>query len=173
MALEATFTSMLVRLQRLSDRLQEVRMTVVEDKPRKCESALVDNLEGSVLDTEGLLKEVIHSAREAVGATGSPVDLERGRQALAVCQMRFHLIQRQFWLDLCSYRRLRDLETLASQRGGEWARWAESTKQGIERCRQPLDEASEALVACWQELAERQSWINVSVQSTDTGRRIE
>ena len=64
MALEATFRSMLVRLQRLNDDLLVLRLTL-GDKPPGSESALVDQLENTVLDMTGLLQEALDSSREA------------------------------------------------------------------------------------------------------------
>lgn len=171
MALEATFRSMLVRLQRLNDDLLVLRLTL-GDKPPGSESALVDQLENTVLDMTGLLQEALESSREALSATGRPVDLDRAWRALTACQDCFQRIAHQFSADLISYEKLKDLATLGSQRGGEWFPWANSTKAGIEQCRHPLEEVSKALVGCWQELAERPGMMSVSVQATNIGQQI-
>ena len=171
MALESTFRAMLVQLQRLNDDLHVLRLTL-GDRPPRSESALVDQLENTVLDMAGLLQEAMQSAREALGATGRPVDLDRAWRALTACQDYFHRIAHQFSADLVSYEKLKDLATLGSQRGGEWFPWANSTKAGIEQCRHPLEEVSKALAACWQELAERPGMLSVSVQATNIGQQI-
>jgi hypothetical protein len=148
-----------------------LRLTVVEDRPRKGDAALVDQLEDTILDLMGFLDESLKAARVAQKAVGHPLDLDGARRALATCQERFHRIEQQFSADLVSYEKLKDLASLGA-RGGEWPPWANSVKQGIEQCRQPLDGASKALAACWQEIAERVGMTSISVQATNIGQKI-
>ena len=70
------------------------------------------------------------------------------------------------------YEKLKDLATLGSERRGEWLPWSNSVKEGIEQCREPLDGVSNALAACWQEIAERVGMTSVTVQSTNIGQKI-
>jgi hypothetical protein len=170
-ALEATFRGLLIRLQRAGDGLQVLRLTL-GDKPLKSEAALVDHLENGVLDIMGLLQEAIQSACEALNAVGYPVDLDRARRALIECQNCFHRLEHQFSTDLVSYEKLKDLEMLGNQRRGEWFLWAKSTKDGITGCCHPLTEVSQALVACWQELAEHLGTVSISVQASSIGQQI-
>jgi hypothetical protein len=133
---------------------------------------LVDHLEDTILDMMGLLDEATKAVRSAQKAVRSVTDLNGARRALAVCQERFHRIERQFADELVSYEKLKDLASLGTERRGEWLPWANSVKQGIEECRQPLDGVSEALAACWQEIAERVGMTSVSVQATNIGQKI-
>jgi hypothetical protein len=45
-------------------------------------------------------------------------------------------------------------------------------KQGVEHCRQPLEDAGKALAECWQELAERVGMTSVSVRTKNIGQKI-
>jgi hypothetical protein len=171
MALETTFRALFHTLGRLHDTLVALRLTVAEDKPLQGEAALVDQLEDTVLDVMGSLDECIEAARVAQNAVRHPADLGQACLVLTTCQDRFHRIEQQFATDLVSYERLKDLVSLGT-RPGEWHSWAGSVKQGIEQCRQPLDEASKALAACWQEIAERVGTTSVSVQATNIGQNI-
>jgi len=170
MALEATFRELSVSLHQLDDSLNGLHLTVM-DKPNE-ESALVDGLENSVLDLIGTLSDARKSASRARRAVGHPPDLDRARRALTVCQERFHRMEQQFATDLVSYEKLRELVRLGRVRRREWLAWANSTKQGIEQCREPLARSSKALAACWQELAERLGTLSISVKTHNVGQQI-
>lgn len=172
MALEATFRLLHSELRKLHDMLLALRLTVAEDKPLSGEAALVDYFEDTILDLMGLLNESLKGARAAQRAVGADQDLRSAGRALNVCQDRLQRIERQFSADLMSYEKLKDLAGLGSERRGEWIPWATSVRQGIEQCRQPLDRATKAMAACWQEIAERVGMTSVSVQTTNIGQKI-
>lgn len=168
MALEATFRGLSVCLHHLYDALNELQVTL-GDKPTD-ESALADGFETAVLDMMGILHEGRRSALNARKAVGHPLDTDRARRALTVCQQRFHQIERQFASDLVSYEKLKELARLGNERRG-WLPWSNTVKLGIEQCRQPLSETSAALADCWQELAERLGMLSISVQATSVGQQ--
>lgn len=171
MALESTFRSLFIQVEKLSDMLNAVLLTV-GDKPPQRGAALADALENSLLDLLGHLQESRTEAQKAQKAVGHPMDLDRARRALAKCQEHFHHVQQQFSSELVSYEKLKDLAGLGSTRGGEWIHWANSMKHGIEECRGPMEEAAQAVTACWQELAERVGTTNISVSATNIGQKI-
>ncbi len=159
-------------LHRLHDALNALHLTV-EDKPQHDDTALTDDLADKSLEMIGVLHEARRAAVNARRAVGHPPpDLDRARRALTLCQERFHRIEQQFSANLVSYEKLRELARLGSERGREWRSWAVSTKEGIEQCRQPLEQTSKALAACWQELAERLGTMSISVQATNVGQQI-
>ncbi len=170
MALEATFRELSVCLHHLHDALNEVQVTL-GDKPSDDELALADGVETAVLDLMGTLHETRRAALDARKAVGHPPDLDRARRELALCQERFHRIEQQFASELVSYEMLRELARLGAERRA-WLPWASAVKQGIEQCRQPLEQTSTALASCWQELAERLGTMNISVQATNVGQQI-
>jgi hypothetical protein len=172
MAIEATFRELSGQLRKVQDTLVALRLTVVEDKPVRGDAALVDRFEDTILDLMGLLDESMKRSRAAQKAIESTTDLNRARRALTECQDRFHKIEQQFSSELICYEKLKDLAGLGNTRRGEWIPWASSVRQGIEQCREPLDAASVAMAACWQEIAERAGATSVSVQTTNIGQKI-
>jgi len=162
-ALEPTFRGLSFCLHQLHDAMNELHVTL-GDKPPDDESAMADGLESAVLDLMGTLHEARGAALKARRALGHPPDLDRARRALTLCQERFHSFEKQFASDLVSYEKLKELARLGSERRA-WLFWANAVKQGIEQCRQPLEQTSKALAACWQELAERLGMVSLSVRT--------
>jgi hypothetical protein len=169
MALEATFRTLSVQFRGLCDILNAVLLTV-GDKPPDRGAALADELENTVLDMLGLAEDARSAAREAEKSVGPPKNTDRARRALAKCQDRFHRLEQKFSNRLVSYEKLKDLASLGRERGNEWKHWAASMKDAIEQVRQPIEESSKALAACWQELVEHSGTTSISV--TNTGQRI-
>jgi hypothetical protein len=173
MGLEKTFREFSTRLRKLGDRIDELRLAVVVDTPpAKNDAVIVDNLEYAVEDMRGWLQETLRGARTAERAVGHPVDLEKARHALGICQERFRRIEQVYSSNLVSYERMKDLTSFGSERRGEWPSWVTSVKQGIEYCRQPLDDVRNQLAECWQEIAERVGMTSVSVRTTNIGQKV-
>lgn len=170
MALETTFRQLTLALHKLHDALSALQVTV-GDKPPNDEVALADGLENTVLDMMGTLHEIRKVALKAQKAVTHPTDLDSARHDLTLCQERFHCIEQQFASDLVSYANLNQLARLAKERR-PWIPWTKAFSQGIEQCRGPFDEASTALAACWQELAERLGNMNISMKATNIGQQI-
>jgi hypothetical protein len=169
-ALESIFRDLSVCLHHVHDALNALQITL-GDKPPDDESALADGVEAAVLDLMGTLHEAQKAALEARKAVGHPLDLDRARRALTLCQERFHRIEQQFASDLVSYEKLKELARLGNARRA-WLPWSSTVKQGIEQCQPPLELTSTALAACWQELAERLGTVNISMQATNVGQQI-
>jgi len=163
MALEATFRYLSISLDMLHEALNTLHVTL-GDKPPDQDLALVDGLENVLLDTLGELHEARKAALNARRTVGPQPDLDRARRALTSCQQRFHRIGQHFSLNLISYEKLKELVRLG-EKGKEWRSWADSTRQGIEQCRTPMEQTSQALAGCWQELAERLGTVNLSVHT--------
>ncbi|MGZ4853886.1 MAG: hypothetical protein ACXVKH_01600, partial [Candidatus Angelobacter sp.] len=109
MALEKTFREFSIQLRRLGDRLQELRVTVVEDKPSKNDAVIVDNFEYAVEDLLGWLNETLEAARKAECAVEQGMDLNEARRALTKCQEQFHRLEQDFNANLLSYEKVKDL----------------------------------------------------------------
>lgn len=170
MALEATFRKLTVALHKLHDALNTLQLTM-GDTPAGDESALADGFENAVLDMTGTLEETRKSALEARKSVSYPCDLERARRALTRCHERFHRVEQQFASGLASYEKLTELARLGHERRS-WGPWARTVKLGIEQCREPLEQTSQALTACWGELAERLGMVNISMNSTHVTQQI-
>jgi len=65
MGLEKTFREFSTALLRLDDRLRELRVTVVEDRPSRNDGVVPDNLELAVEDLLGWLQEASAAAATA------------------------------------------------------------------------------------------------------------
>jgi hypothetical protein len=172
MPLEKTFREFSTGIRRLRDRMEELRVTVVEDKPTRNDAAVVDGFEYAVEDVWGWLNETLEAAKIAERAVGHPVDIEKARHALSTCQERFHRMEHAFTENLLSYERVKDLTSFGTERRGEWPAWVISVKQGIDHCRLPLQDTGKALAECWQEIAERNVTTSISVNATNVGQKI-
>lgn len=172
MALEKTFREFSTQLRKLHDRVQELRVSVVEDKPRSNDAVIVDRFEYAVEDLAGTLDEIMLAAREAQQAVGYPLDIEQARRALTRCQDQFQKLEQEFNTNLISYDRIKDLTSFGAERRGEWPSWVTSVKQGIEQCRQPMLDANKALAECWQEIAEKSGATSISVRTSNVGQKI-
>jgi hypothetical protein len=172
MVLEATFADLSAHLQALRDSLKTLRTTAVEDRPLQGDAVLVDVFGDAADDLSGWLEEAIDAAETGRQAVGGPVDLDRARRSLAVCQERFNRLTDRFTSDLVRYERIAELVRLGRERGGEWRAWSRSVKEALDDCRQPIYDATQGLFQCWQELAERAGMTSVSVQTTTIGQQI-
>lgn len=169
MALEATFRTLSTQIRKLRDTLNAVLLTV-GDRPPEPGAALADELENIVLDLMGSLEQARSAARSAGKAVGPGKDLDRARRALAKCQDLFHRVEQSYASELVSYEKVRSLTSLGCSRGGEWKHWAGSMKDAIEQARQPIDESSRALAACWHELAEHSGNTSISIRTQNLGQ---
>jgi hypothetical protein len=170
MALEATFRHLSAALHKVDDAFSALLITV-GDTPPNDQTALADALENTVLDIMGTVHETLTSVLQAQKAVEHPKDLESARHALALCQKGFHGMEQQFASDLVSFEKLKELARLGHERRG-WLPWANSIRQGIEQCRQPLEEMSMAVASCWQELAECGGSVSISIKATNVGQQI-
>jgi len=163
MALEKTFRQLSLSLHKLEDALNALHATS-GDTPNDV-SVLADRLAETVSDMQGTLYGTRRAAVQARKAVDSPIDLDRARRALTRCQERFHRVEQLFASELASYEKLTDLARLGNERRA-WQPWVDMVRVGIEQCREPIEQASRAIAACWGELAERLGMLNISVQAT-------
>jgi hypothetical protein len=163
-ALEATFRELSVCLHHLHDALNALQVTL-GDKPPDDESALADGVETVVLDVMGILHEARKAALDTRKAVSHPLDMDRARRALTICQERFHRIEQQFASDLVSYEKMKELARLGNSRRA-WLAWSGTVKLGIEQCQPSLEQTSVALAGCWQELVEHSGTTSISVKNT-------
>jgi hypothetical protein len=168
MGLEKTFRELTMSLHRLSDRLQELQLTVVEDRPAKNDASLVDGFAYAVDDAIGWLREMQKSAKTAQLSVAYPRDLDQARRELVNCQEQFKRIERVFSQKLVSWERMSELSEFANERRGEWRSWVFTVQRGVEHCRQPIEETSTALASCWEEIAERVGMTSVTMQTNIT-----
>jgi hypothetical protein len=170
MAVEVTFQDLCMCLRHVQEHLTSVYTTITEDRPLDRDSVLVDVFGDRVTDLLGLLEETLAAADDAHAAVADGIDLQRVRRALGVCQDRFNNLAHHYATDLVAYTPLAQLMRFGREHDRECRAWATSVKQGLESCRQPIYEAHQALVRCWQEIAERAGMAALSAQATAVGR---
>jgi hypothetical protein len=165
MALEKTFLGLTLALRRLNDRVSELRLTVVEDRPQKNDASLIDSFEYAVEDMIGWVRDMLISAQAARQSVAHPLDLDRSRRELSACQENFKRVERVFSQNLVSWERMNDLTVFGNERRGEWRPWVLTVQRGVQHCRQPLEEVSAAIAACWEEIAERVGMTSITMQT--------
>jgi hypothetical protein len=155
MPIEKTFRQLNDQLCKLRDLLSGMQLTIREDAPKEGAVVLVDKYGDAVDDLLGWLEEALAAAAKAQQAIRSANHLEFARKQLITVHELFQKVQRRFQSDLVSYEQLKDLTRFGRSRRGEWATWTRAVKEGLERCRVPLEDTTACLVDCWQEIAER------------------
>lgn len=171
MTLTTAFKTLERQLHTLREDLIGLRTNIIEDKPVGEEVVFVSRLGDAVDDLLGWLEEILLATGQGQQAVEPGPNLNYAWRALIICQEQFnHLVYRFF--DLISYDHLAPLMHFGRQHNGEWRAWANSVKEGLDRCQQPIYDVNQALFHCWQELAERAGLTAVSVQTTNIGQQI-
>ena len=165
MSADTSLASLNARLARLRDALEALGTTVDEDRPRSGEVAAVAYFADAVLAVRGALEEAQAALGHPEHAPGEP----EPRLALAGCHRQFHAYSRRFAADLASHDRLDDLARVA--KGGRgWGDWVGVVRQELEQCALLANEVDDALLDCWQGLAERAA--AVAIHNTVIGSQI-
>jgi hypothetical protein len=180
--LEGAFDTLCTQLEQLRDVLRVARLTVSSGEGQAGSVLLVDQLAETVEELRGWGQEALTSALEARDAARHPVDVNGARQGLTRTQHRVNLLSQRFSAELASFHRIAELKRLGRGRtevdrlgpelAAQWRAWSRATQDSIVCCQQPLFEINEALLACWQEMAERAGMNSVSVQTTSVGQQI-
>jgi hypothetical protein len=169
MLIETTFQVAVERCGTVCERVSELRMTVVEDRPLKDVVKLIDHVGDTVEDLLCSAEEMREAASEAQSAVKHPIDAEQTRRALTACHTKFNHCAICFFSDLANYETVDEVISLGRARGGEWQVWANLVKETLKQCQQTLFAVNEALLECWQALAERAGMQSVTVQNTNVG----
>ena len=127
MSLERSFAELAMCLQKLPDVLSAVRLTIIEDRPRR-KSAVADAVESRIKDALGHAHDALEYADVASNTVAEPLDFNRVQQSLSKSQKAFHGLERCYFSGLVSCEKLAELESFASRAGPEWQVWARSAK---------------------------------------------
>ena len=168
MTLRKTFAALAVQLNEMLRVVSELQR-FIRDEPVDG-SALAQRFEYAADDMHGWAEEAL-AALDPVAPAGLPSDVEPARAALVSShQLTLELTQR---LDgLLTYENVRELIGFGQERGDAWLKWAKNVHIRMKRCRPPLVAVHQALLECWQELAERAALQSVSVQATNIGQQV-
>ena len=168
MALTAVFTDLCDQCAALGKALADARWAVTEGKPAEGDPYLVGRLGDAIVALIGEVKQVEAAADAGRRATEYPADVERARHALLECQRRFDAAAARITSDLLCYECIRDVVS-ARKVGPPWKRWSSDVRKALGLCQPPSDAVRTALLACWQELAERAAG-GVTVRATNIGQ---
>jgi hypothetical protein len=172
MTIEATFNSLLGHHRTLREALQNLRLTIVEDRPRGDSVVILERMSDAIDDLNGWLEESHAAVGRGAKAVSYPIDGPRAIAGLSDASARFEQLHDQFFFGLAGYRQMTDLAGLCQSRGREWRAWSDGVKEAIDQTSLAIREIQRALLSSWQELAERMSASSVSVQTTNIGQQI-
>lgn len=172
MGVENEFRELSAAFGDLRDRFQALQIMVLEDKPLKGATLLVDQLGYTILDVRGLIEESYAALSEADSAArfASAREGTGWRQAnakLADCHERFLEADRRYRTELVSYDRISDLTSFGREKRGEWLPWATGVRETAEACHHPIDRVGLGLLRCWSGLAGRSTPNLVAVRAAD------
>jgi hypothetical protein len=170
--IEASFQVVVERCGYVCERVSELRMTVIEDRPLRDVVKLVDHIGDTVEDLLGGAEEMREAAAAAQRAVVHPMDHEEALRSLTACHKKYNGCAIRFFSELVSYETVDEVISLGSARGGEWQAWANLVKETLKQCQKTLFDVNEALLECWQAVAERAGMQAVTVQTTSIGQQI-
>ena len=142
------------RQDALAASLEELRVTLAEDRPLARDLALADRRTDAVEDLGGVCEQARRAGEEARRAADRPVDLPRLGRALVVCHECQQSMTERLWRDIGAFDRVRELSRAARERGGEWLLWATTVEAALRACVPALNQAGEALLGCWRGFCE-------------------
>ena len=169
--LEREFRELCRRLEDMSSLVGDLSVCIRVDRPARGDVVLVDTLGDRVDDLRALLAEASGSAAAGYREAVHPIDAGGARLALALCQERFNAVAQKFASELAAYEVVSDLARAGHERGGEWPGWVSSVRDALAQCQPLINEVNRALLACWEDLAERADTGPHYVQSTTISNR--
>ncbi len=120
----------------------------------------------------GALDDLVQELRGWTVEARAGLDASLGRpvagappayRVLIACQRLAVLVAERFNNHLAAPDALTMLGELSRDNDDGWRSWAFGVRDAIDRCRGPLHVLNGALLQCWQELAERGEWPNLTV----------
>ncbi len=172
MTLEATFQNLCSGIAEWSQYVQDLRVTIVEDKPLGGDRALIDQLGDATYDVRGHLEEALEFADEARRAVEmNSINSDLARRRLASCNERINNAMKNY-LDLISYERVGELVEMGAEFGREGQAWVGSVKSALDQCRQMMHKVNQLILQSWLELTDRMAISPVAVHATNIGQQI-
>lgn len=165
--LQASLGELGAHLSDLHEVLNQLHLTLVEDRPS--DIALADGMDAVVDDIQGWISECERALREAPATPRTDGDLEDVVEALSECRYSTSNILRQFTQEIGSRQRIDHVTAVGRERGGEWTGWAVEVKRAVDLGDAALRELVDALLGCYQEIAERIGATSVSARATALG----
>jgi hypothetical protein len=169
MTLEAVCKDLAKQFQALHDQLvQDLLWTATETKPEDEHSLATRYIDG-ITDLVAEVKDAL-SICQALSV--APPNLAQASHGLMACQDQYNKIARRLSGDFLSYQAVAKLRRFGRERGGAWSDWAGQIRKALNRCCRPMDNLSQAIFHCWQEIADRIGMATISVQTHTIGQQI-
>jgi hypothetical protein len=172
MGLETTFGGLVAAVSELTARLEQLRLSVVEDVPVPGELALADRMADMLDEMIGWAVECTRGAGEGMVASGHPPRMPAIAVALGTCQDAYLKLAAGYFESLDDRSLLDDLAAVGRERGGPWPAWARSVDDDIRSLESFLRDVVAALFACGLEVAEQVSANSVTMSSVNIGQQI-
>jgi len=155
MTLSTDLQSLWERLHEFRDGVLPLRLLVTEDHPVGVPPQPVQALADGLDEAFGLLAEAIEALSVAMQANAEPRERERAIRMLGLCNDRLIKLDHRWNDEVSSYYQLTQLVTAAQERGRRWRAWTATVLDGVAGWTGLRCEVHLALLACWQDLAER------------------
>lgn len=155
MTLAASFSELETTLGHLESVFDNLLWAVVQAAPEADQGhALVDHYEAIAADLIGTVKEARIAVKEGRKRPRARKNLSLRREALVTCQTSYNAMTDRFYNGAIAFEWLEGLDSLASERGGEWAEWALGVHDALRQCPPALHEMGQALFRSWMLLVE-------------------
>ncbi len=129
---------------------------------------LVGMIEDRVTETTARTEELRAAARNGLQSEAS---LAAAARRLADVQSKLQELLLFSAAELCGHERVDELRMFGSEHGDAWEGWVENGIIEIDRFQESLLNTFQAILPCWQELAERLSVPTMLIESGSHGRR--
>jgi hypothetical protein len=130
----------------LWDAVSELALICFEDQPDSAGLAGVDDLSERISE----LQADVAAARELCARPDRPL-----ADWLAPSDQHLRRADLAFWRDLQAAVPLNRLQVITRRAGGQWPAWLRSIRQSAERVKEPLNDVTAALNACWQDACQQ------------------
>lgn len=151
--IESALNAVHASAQRLHERVQELVLIAVEDRPARLELHLATLVHDAALDLAAEAEQATEALRP--DERGGDVPRATTSQQVAHCQERVNVLGAVLTRDLASPQRITELAALGKDRGREAGAWAEEIIRCIETCHHLLwTDVQPVLLGYWRELAQ-------------------
>lgn len=153
MDLQTSLDDLVTRLRGLADKVNDLRLTAVEDRPAHADQLILDTVSNAVEDLTGWVFEALSEASAAKAALALRQDTGVALRKLGSCHERVNRLSATVLTGLISYDTHAELSRLARERSHDWPGWLAMLRLGVESCNSPLAGVHTALLVCWQQAA--------------------
>lgn len=167
MGIEQALSVLTSRFEELRDGLDGLRVTVVEDVPKKPEIALVDQRANTVDDLVGWAEEGLTRAVAMSALVAPSTDWDGIRRELSRSQKCFDELWRRFTTGLACYERMAEVTSVGRREGGEWQGWVKIIRQWVGQSQEAMYNLHGALIGCWEEMAGRSTGLAINVRGAE------